>query len=237
MGPLTTFNRQKRQSSSDHIVEASKRAFSKPVRKKEPISTATIISVCRRFAGPSCTLKELRTAVIFSSGFTGLFTVSELLGLEAKAVTLEKEDLEVLVPRSKSGQYNQGNKVYIAKMNGPACPHSLILQFYSLSGVHTTSEEYIIRSLWSYKTGKLTTAKSKPISYSRCWKIMKKTLAAVCENPDLFSTHSLRSGEATAIAQCTNETPSGEKLLRLQGKWKSDSIRNTYIKDSLSSRL
>ena len=221
---------------SMNIVEASKRAFSKPIRKKEPISTVTIINVCRRFASPSCTLKELRTAVIFFLGFTGLFIVSELLRLKARAVTLKEEHLEILVPGSKTDQYHQGNKVYIAKTNGPACPHSLLLRFYSLSGVNPTSEEYLIRSLSSYKAGKLTTARNNPISYSRCREIIKETLAAVGENPELFSTHSLRSGGATAIAQCINETP-GVESLRLERRWKSDSSRDTYIKDSLSSRL
>ena len=214
---------------STNIVEASKRAFSKPVRKKEPILTATIISVCRRFAGPSCALKELRTGVIFSLGFTGLFRVSELL--KARAVTLEKEHLEILVPRSKTDQYRQGNKVYIVKTNGPACPHSLLLRFYSLSGVHPTSEVYIIRSLSSCKAGKLTTARNNPISYSRCREIIKETLAAVNENPELFSTHSLQSEEATAIGQGINETPGGERFLRLQGRWQPDSSTDTYIKE------
>ncbi|CAB3981410.1 Hypothetical predicted protein [Paramuricea clavata] len=44
-------------TQSANIVEASRRAFTKPSTKKEPISTLTIITVCQQFAGPSCTLK------------------------------------------------------------------------------------------------------------------------------------------------------------------------------------
>ena len=116
--------------------------------------------------------------------------MSELLGLKARAVT-EEEHLQYSVPRSKTDQYQPGNGVYIAKTNGPACPHSLLLRFYSLLGVHPTSVENINRSLSSYKAGKLITARNNPISYSRCQEIIKETMAAVGENPELFSTHCL----------------------------------------------
>jgi site-specific recombinase XerD len=85
---------RERQSSrhytlSANIVEASGRAFTKPSTKKEPISTSTITKVCQQFAGPSCTLKGLRTALIFSLGFTGLFRVSELLDIKAQDIGIK----------------------------------------------------------------------------------------------------------------------------------------------------
>ena len=113
--------------------------------------------------------------------------------------------------------------MYIAKTSGPACPQTLLLRFCSLSGVHPNSEDNVIRSLSSYKAGKLTMARNKPISHSRCRGKIKETLAAVYENSELFSTYTLRPGGATAIAQRINEMPGRERLLRLQEKWKSDS--------------
>ena len=183
---------------------------------------ATIIRVCRRLAGPSYTLQELRTTFIFHLGFTGLFKVSELLELKARAITLQKEHLEILIPRSNTDQYLQGNKVYIAKTNGPACAQTLLLRYCSLSGVHPNSEDNIIRSLSSYKAGKLTMARSKPISHFRCRGKIKEKLAAVYENSELFSTYSLRPQATTAIVQRINETPDRERLLCLQERQKSD---------------
>ena len=80
-------------------------------------------------------------------------------------------------------------------------------------------------------------ARNKPISYSRCHGKIKEKLAAVGENPELFSAHSLRSGGATAIAQRINETPGRERLLLIQERWKSDCFRDTYKKDLLVSRF
>ena len=222
---------------SANIVEASRRAFTKPSTKKEPISTSTITKVCQQFAGPSCTLKGLRTALIFSLGFTGLFRVSELLDIKAQDIGIQAEHLEIVVRKSKTDQYRQGNIVYIAKTNGPACPHALLLRFYSLTGIQPRSNEYIFRSLSSLKKSTLNKADNKPFSYSRCREIVKETLAAVGEDPAQFGTHSLRSGGATAIAESMKGIPGGDRLLRLQGRWKSDTSRDMYIKDSMTNRL
>mgnify|MGYP002803844888 CR=1 FL=1 len=54
---------------SANIVEAAKRVFKKPVRKKQPISTKVVEKICERFASPPCTLKNLRTSLMFSLGF------------------------------------------------------------------------------------------------------------------------------------------------------------------------
>ena len=57
------------------------------------------------------------------------------------------------------------------------------------------------------------------------------------EDPAQFGTHSLRSGGATAIAESMKGIPGGDRLLRLQGRWKSDTSRDMYIKDSMTNRL
>ena len=170
-------------------------------------------------------------------GFTGLFRVSELLDIKAQDIGIQAEHLEIVVRKSKTDQYRQGNIVYIAKTNGPACPHALLLHFYSLTGIQPCSNEYIFRSLSSLKKSSLNKADNKPFSYSRCREIVKETQTAVGEDPVQFGTHSLRSGGATAVAESMKGIPGGDRLLRLQGRWKSDTSRDMYIKDSMTNRL
>ena len=67
---------------STNIVEAAKRVFKKNVRKKQPISTEVVVKICKRFASPPCTVIDLRTSLMFSLGFAGLFRANELLHLE-----------------------------------------------------------------------------------------------------------------------------------------------------------
>ena len=116
MGPFLTAHRQKRKSCdstfSTNIVEAAIRVFKKPVRKKQPISTEVIVKVCKRFASQPFTVIDLRTSLMFSLGFAGLFRANELLALRASDIKIEKDHLEVLVRKSKTDRYHQGNTVY-----------------------------------------------------------------------------------------------------------------------------
>ena len=173
---------------------------------------------------------------MFSLGFAGLFRANELLVLRASDIKIEKDHLEVLVRKSKTDRYHQGNTVYIAK-NGPACPHSLLLRFYSLAGIEPLTEAYIFQPISSLTTKGGKTKSNRPIGYSSYREIIKKALVAVGEIPEMFGTHSLRSGGATAIAERTSDTPDRDRLLRLQGRWKTDTSRDAYIKDSLTNRL
>ena len=235
--PTTVYGNPADTSLAANILEDSKRAFKKPTVKKDPVSSTTVSIICQRFGGPSADIKGLRSALIFSLGFTGLFRISELLNLQAQDISFQHEHLEILVRKSKTDQYRQGNTVYIAKTNGPACPHSLFSRFYSLTGIQPGSDAYTFRSLASLARNKAAKLENKPISYTRCREIVKETLAAVGENPACLSTHSLRAGGATAIAENVKSMPDGGRLLRLQGRWKTDTSRDMYIQDSVTSRL
>ena len=125
----------------------------------------------------------------------------------------------------------------LQKTNGPACPHSLLLRFYSLAGIEPLTEAYIFQPISSLTTKGGKTKSNRPIGYSSYREIIKKALVAVGEIPEMFGTHSLRSGGATAIAERTSDTPDRDRLLRLQGRWKTDTSRDAYIKDSLTNRL
>ena len=52
-----------------------------------------------------------------------------------------------------------------------------------------------------------------------------------------YSTHSLRSGGATFIANNLAKSGSSDRLLMFRGRWSSESAKNMYVKDSLDSRL
>ena len=242
MGPFLTAHQHKRKSCRQHPFNqhcrGSKKGFQKTrsKKKKQPISTEVVVKICKRFASSPCTLIDLRTSLMFSLGFACLFRANELLALKASDIKIAKDHLEVLVRKSKTDRYHQGNTVYIAKTSGPSCPHSLLLCFYSLAGTEPLTEAYIFQPISSLTNGGKKKS-NRPIGYSSYREIIKKALAAVGEIPEMFGTHSLRSGGATAIAERTSDTPDQERLLRLQGRWKTDTSRDAYIKDSLTNRI
>ena len=154
MGPFLTAQGQNGNPAdstvSTNIVEAAKRDFKKPVRKKQPISTEAVVEICQRFTSSPCTLKNLRTLLMFSLGFTGLFRANEPLALKASGIKTETEHLEVLVRKSKTDRYHQGNTVYtLPKLTGHHAPILCsrvftLLQVSSLDQKPTSSGHFLL---------------------------------------------------------------------------------------------
>jgi integrase len=144
--------------------------------KKEPLTVEVIRRVCQTFAGSTATILDIRTALIFSLGFSGLFRIGELLELQARDVVINEDHVEITVKKSETDQYRFGNKVFVAKTNGPACPYGLLSRFFLLAKILPRSDQYIFRSVNSLKQGSTKSTVNKPISYSRCREIIKDTL-------------------------------------------------------------
>ena len=71
------------------------------------------------------------------------------------------------------------------------------------------------------------------INYSTYRQSFKKSFRDIVPDITNFSTHSTRSGGATSAAN--SGIP--ERNFQRHGRWASVSAKNTYIKDSLASRL
>ena len=68
--------------------------------------------------------------------------------------------------------------------------------------------------------------------------VTRHLFTKVGEDPKVYSTHSMRSEGATAMAHAKTDNPAeSSRLLRLQGRWRSDNARNLYLKDSIANRL
>ena len=75
--------------------------------------------------------------------------------------------------------------------------------------------------------------KSGKLSYSRCREILKFALSEIGENPAVFGLHSLRAGGVSAAAAVGIP----DRLLKKQGRWKTDVSKDRYVKEDLSNQL
>ena len=71
------------------------------------------------------------------------------------------------------------------------------------------------------------------LSYSRLRDILLAKIAQMGWDPKPFGMHSLRAGGATAAANAG--VP--DRLFKRHGRWKSETAKDGYVKDSLESRL
>ena len=74
------------------------------------------------------------------------FRIKELLDLQASDILVHDDHLEIIIRSSKTDQFKQDNKVFIAKSGGVTCPHSLLsryfLQLALISIRHLTFSEH-----------------------------------------------------------------------------------------------
>ncbi|CAH3125518.1 unnamed protein product, partial [Pocillopora meandrina] len=73
------------------------------------------------------------------------------------------------------------------------------------------------------------------LSYTRCREIFKECLKTIGVDHNLYGLHSLRSGGATSAVSCNPNL--SERILKLHGRWKSDTAKDMYILEDVSKRL
>jgi hypothetical protein len=72
-----------------------------------------------------------------------------------------------------------------------------------------------------------------PLTYSNVRDITKRKLGQIGLNTQVYSTHSLRSGGASAAS---NHDMS-DRLLQRHGRWAGSSSASRYLDDNLTNRL
>ena len=75
--------------------------------------------------------------------------------------------------------------------------------------------------------------KGGSLSYSRLRELLLEKISSLGMDPKLFGMHSLQAGGATAAANAGVL----DKLFKRHGRWKSESAKDGYVKDSVESRL
>ena len=75
--------------------------------------------------------------------------------------------------------------------------------------------------------------RSKGLSYSRLRELVLEAFKDIVPDISAIGTHSLRSGRATAAA----DAGVPDRLFKRHGRWASESAKDRYVQDSLSSRL
>ena len=72
--------------------------------------------------------------------------------------------------------------------------------------------------------------------YTTCRNILRDTLTQLGYSRNDYGLHSLGSGGITAVVRNSrNSIP--ERLIKIHGRWKSDSAKDIYVEESLEKRL
>jgi hypothetical protein len=152
-----------------NIVESAKRMLSRTIKKKEPVSSDLMKMLFQRFDTCDSTLKDLRLLGVCSLCYTGFLRYDELSNIRSNNLTFHKEHIDMFIIKSKTDCYRNGKNVFIAKLNSPYCPVSILQHYISLAGIDLDSDMFLFRSISFMKKSNtfILRKKNEQLSYTR----------------------------------------------------------------------
>ena len=219
-----------------NIIELAKHTKSKPVTKKKPFSSQIIKAILDSHNKEDASLKDLRVAALCSLAFAGFFRYNELCNIVPSHIEFHSEYIRIFLPRSKTDVYREGNYVYIRSLGTPYCPIGVLRRYMNLAGIDANSNLPLFRPLVFHRSNTSYTLRDGKISYTSCREILRGTLKQLGFNPEDYGLHSLRSGGITSVVRNSCNSIS-ERLLKLHGRWRTDTAKDMYVEESLDNRL
>ena len=219
------------------VLEGAKRSLTKPPSRKEPITSKMLYKIQNSLMSNQhgMSLKDKRTLTFMVITYAGIFRSEESLKIRRCDVAFHASYLAIFVEKSKTDVYRNGNTILIARTGTSLDPVNMLYQYFQAAGIEDKSKEYIFR-----RVSKATKAlpmrlrsTDKHISYTTMKEDILREIAIIGLDPARYGTHSLRAGGATAAAN--NGT--SDRMLKVHGRWKTDSSKDRYVQDSIHRRL
>ena len=128
--------------------------------------------------------------------------------------------------RAKNDIYRESNYVYVKRLGNNYCPVAL-LERYTNRDTNLSSSTALFRPVRLFKSTSEYKLYGGKLSYTRCREIIKDCLKELGLDHKMYGLHSLRSGGATSAV--SNNPNLSERLLKLHGRWKSDTAKDMYV--------
>ncbi|XP_068727480.1 uncharacterized protein [Montipora capricornis] len=219
-----------------NIVESSKRSKSKPVTKKTPITADIIKQIINEYATPGSNLKDLRISTICTVGFAGFLRFNEISNILPTHLTFMGGYMSIFIPSSKTDIYREGNIVYIDRLHNKYGPVNLVIRYIETAGIEFKSTLPLFRSVSYHRSSNSSSIRKSGLSYTRCREIFKSCHVELGYDARCFGLHSLRSGGITSVVQHSKNSIS-DRLLKLHGRWKTDTAKDMYVHEDVQNRL
>ena len=209
-----------------------KRRMAQPRVRKEPVTIEMLNGMARSMPDP-ITLSESRLLAMSLLAFAGFLRFDELAKLRCCDVSFSVDHVTLYIQQSKTDQYRDGASVVIAKSVSPEiCPVFRLQEYIRLASIDLHTPERLFRAITKTKSGERLRG-SGSISYTRIRELVMAKFKQLGYDASKFGLHSFRAGGASLAANAG--VP--DRLFKRHGRWKSESAKDGYVKDSLQSRL
>jgi len=113
------------------------------------------------------------------------------------------------------------------------CPVQNLENYLLWSCNPSDGDVYLFRNLTKSKDHFIFRKDNKPLSYTRMRELFIEAFSSFGPNINLFGIHSLRAGGATAACNFGIS----DILFKRHRRWKSETAKDGYVKDSFSDRI
>lgn len=197
------------------VLAGIRRRHGQPPRQARPLRLDDLA------AYPDDTLLHLRNHAVLLVGFVGLLRCSELIGLDVEDVCpAERGGLVLVLRRSKTDREHRGQSTYLPASSRPShCAVYAVQRWIAAAGI---SEGPLFRTRRGHRLAGSD---------------VRRIVGSLCEHLGLdregYTTHSLRAGGATHLAEQGTPVP----VIARQGRWKSADMVLRYCRPALGQAL
>lgn len=215
-----------------NVLEGAKRRLATRSNKKEPI-TPELLHKMYDTVFSFGNLYNQRIICACITAFAGFLRVSELLNIRRCDIVFSECYMSIFIQQSKTDVYRDGNWVLIARTNSSLCPVRNMELYLQWANIPVDSDVFIFRNLSKCKDVYVLRQENKPLSYSRMRELFIEAFKPFVPNIKQYGLHSLRSGGASISANLGIP----DRLFKRHGRWRSETAKDGYVKDSLNDLL
>lgn len=193
------------------------RIHGKPKEKAPPLLPEQLIKIVEYLLLQS-TLAAYRDNALLQIGFLGAFRRSELIAIKVEDIDWQSAGIEILIPKSKTDQFNTGQYCVIPNGNEQLCAVRALKSWLEKANV---KDGFVFRRI--HRGNKIGDLSITPDTVNAILK--KHTVGSCIDNGMDFSSHSMRRGLATTASRDGVSLPA---IMR-QGRWKQVGTVMEYI--------
>ena len=213
------------------VLDGLQRNLARPKVLKEPV-TPDMLSGLVTSLGEAPSLTDVHLVAACLLAFSEFLRYDEIAKLRCCDVTFTPQSMSIHIVSSRTDQFRQRDRVLVARTGSLTCPVAMLERYYSLAAIPKQSKLHLFRGIVVTWNGQRLRSHGS-LSYTRVRELFLNKLAELGFDPTQFGLHSLRSGGATAAAN--SGVP--DRLFKRHGRWRSESAKDGYVKDSVSALM
>ena len=228
---LTLQNDPLQEEFLSRITQSINRDKAKMKERKLPLSEEMVSSIIAHpLKTMNASLTEIRDALIPGLAFALLLRHDEIAHLSCNHISQNVNGLKILIPSSKTDTVREGRYVFLSKNHSSL--YELLFLYMKKAGLKIGANHFLFCPIQYVPAKKGYSIENSMLSYNSFRNIVKAAVARLGLDPSQYSTHSCRSGGATALAPKVSEFE-----LMLTGRWADQRSLGSYVQTPDSRRF